>query len=112
MPKGSASPLTACPITKFSFVGYPRNPCRRHVGLGGEHLASVELDRPRRELCGVLGILPVTMLRHVFTSPLNMYLRDKDRPKGAMKPMPNLMETELEFWASVVEDFLETTARH
>ncbi len=46
------------------------------------------------------------MLRHMFTSPLNMYLRDHDRPKGAMKPMPNLMETELEsFGASVVEDF-------
>jgi Fe-S oxidoreductase len=53
-----------------------------------------------------LVILPVTMLRHMFTSPLNMYLRDKDRPKGAMKPMPNLMETELEsFGASTVEDF-------
>ena len=53
-----------------------------------------------------LAILPITMLRHVFTSPINMYLRDKDRPKGAMKPMPNLMETELEsFGASVVEDF-------
>jgi len=53
-----------------------------------------------------LGILPATMLRHMFTSPLNMYLKDRDRPKGAMKPMPNLMETELEtFGASVVEDF-------
>jgi Fe-S oxidoreductase len=53
-----------------------------------------------------LVILPTTMLRHMFTSPLNMYLRDHDRPKGAMKPMPNLMETELEsFGASVVEDF-------
>jgi Fe-S oxidoreductase/predicted flap endonuclease-1-like 5' DNA nuclease len=53
-----------------------------------------------------LIILPVTMLRHMFTSPLNMYLKDKDRPKGAMKPMPNLMETELEtFGASTVEDF-------
>ena len=53
-----------------------------------------------------LIILPVTMLRHVFTSPLNMYLRDRERPKGAMKAMPNLMETELEsFGASVVEDF-------
>src|SRR5699024_5068655 len=31
---------------------------------------------------------------------------DKTRPKGAMKPMPNLAETELEsFGASVVEDF-------
>jgi Fe-S oxidoreductase len=51
-------------------------------------------------------ILPVTMLRHMFTSPLNMYLRDRERPKGAMKAMPNLMETELEtFGAATVEDF-------
>jgi len=56
--------------------------------------------------CAFLVILPTTMLRHVFTSPLNMYLRDRERPKGAMKPMPNLMETELEsFGASTVEDF-------
>jgi Fe-S oxidoreductase/nitrate reductase gamma subunit len=53
-----------------------------------------------------VAILPVTMLRHMFTSPLNMYLRDKERPKGAMKAMPNLMETELEtFGAATVEDF-------
>ncbi len=53
-----------------------------------------------------LAILPITMLRHMFTSPLNMYLRDRDRPKGAMKAMPNLTETSLEtFGASVVEDF-------
>ena len=55
-----------------------------------------------------LVILPITMLRHMFTSPLNMYLRDRsgERPKGAMKPMPNLAESELEsFGASVVEDF-------
>jgi len=52
-----------------------------------------------------LVMLPMTMLRHMFTSPLNMYLRDRERPKGAMKPMPNLMETELEtFGASTVED--------
>ena len=51
-------------------------------------------------------ILPITMLRHIFTSPLNMYLKDRERPKGAMKPMPNLMETELEsFGASTIEDF-------
>ncbi|MGZ4708491.1 MAG: (Fe-S)-binding protein [Acidimicrobiales bacterium] len=53
-----------------------------------------------------LSILSVTMLRHMFTSPLNMYLKDRERPKGAMKPMPNLMETELEsFGASTIEDF-------
>jgi Fe-S oxidoreductase len=35
-----------------------------------------------------------------------MYLRDRPRPKGAMREMPNLMETELEtFGASTVEDF-------
>ena len=53
-----------------------------------------------------LVILPITKLRHMFTSPINMYLRDRERPKGAMKPMPNLMETDLEsFGASTVEDF-------
>ena len=53
-----------------------------------------------------LVILPTTKLRHMITSPMNMYLKANDRPKGAMKPMPNLMETELEsFGASVVEDF-------
>jgi Fe-S oxidoreductase/nitrate reductase gamma subunit len=53
-----------------------------------------------------LALLPITMLRHIFTSPMNMYLSDKDRPKGAMKPMPDLMDTELEsFGASTVEDF-------
>src|SRR5438876_6681330 len=35
-----------------------------------------------------------------------MYLKDKDRPNGAMKPMPNLMETEHDtFGAATVEDF-------
>jgi Fe-S oxidoreductase/nitrate reductase gamma subunit len=53
-----------------------------------------------------LALLPITMLRHMFTSPLNMYLRDRDRPKGAMKPLPNLMETELEsFGVSTIEEF-------
>jgi Fe-S oxidoreductase/nitrate reductase gamma subunit len=56
--------------------------------------------------CVFLIILPITMLRHIFTSPLNMYLKDKERPKGAMKAMPNLTETSLEtFGAAVVEDF-------
>ena len=55
---------------------------------------------------GFLIILPITMLRHMFTSPLNMYLKDRERPKGAMKAMPNLTETSLEtFGAHVVEDF-------
>ena len=53
-----------------------------------------------------LAILPITMLRHMFTSPLNMYLKDRERPKGAMKAMPNLTETSLEsFGVHVIEEF-------
>jgi Fe-S oxidoreductase/nitrate reductase gamma subunit len=90
---------------RWSFIGYPLSGLIDDTSTlsGGHqiwwvaHVASFVL---------FLAILPVTMLRHMFTSPLNMYLRDKARPKGAMKPMPNLMETELEtFGASTVEDF-------
>jgi Fe-S oxidoreductase/nitrate reductase gamma subunit len=90
---------------KWSFVSYPISGLIEDSGTlsGGHqiwwvlHVASFIL---------FLAILPVTMLRHMFTSPLNMYLRDKERPKGAMKAMPNLMETEMEsFGASTVEDF-------
>ncbi len=92
---------------RYSFIGYPLSQTVDGLSVGAletwhqawwlAHVAAFIL---------FLAILPGTMLRHVFTSPLNMYLRDKDRPKGAMKPMPNLMETELEsFGASVVEDF-------
>lgn len=90
---------------KWSFVGYPIATLVKSSGtlVGGHqvwwcvHVASFIV---------FLVILPVTMMRHMFTSPLNMYLRDKDRPKGAMRPMPNLMETELEsFGASTIEEF-------
>ncbi|HEX4868240.1 MAG TPA: heterodisulfide reductase-related iron-sulfur binding cluster [Acidimicrobiales bacterium] len=90
---------------KWSFVGYPlsglidgsSNLAGAHQVWWVAHVASFFL---------FVAILPVTMLRHIFTSPLNMYLRDRDRPKGAMRPMPNLMETELEsFGASTVSDF-------
>ncbi len=92
---------------KFSFVGYPLSALVSSWSTGG-------LRDAHRWLWGVhvvsfiafLVILPTTKLRHMFTSPMNMYLRDKERPKGAMKPMPNLMETELDtFGASVIEDF-------
>ncbi len=41
-----------------------------------------------------LVMLPTTKLRHIVTSPTNMFLAPRDRPKGAMKPIPNLMEVE------------------
>src|SRR5439155_16122771 len=53
-----------------------------------------------------LVLLPTTKLRHLITSPVNMALSPRDRPKGAMRPMPNLLETELEsFGAVAIEDF-------
>jgi Fe-S oxidoreductase/nitrate reductase gamma subunit len=90
---------------KWSVIGYPLSGLVEdtarlsgwHQGWWIAHVLSFLL---------FVVILPVTMLRHIFTSPLNMYLRDKERPKGAMKAMPNLMETELEtFGAATVEDF-------
>ena len=90
---------------KWSFVGYP---------LGGlvTDLSTVHGWHQAWWIAHVVAflaflvMLPITMLRHMFTSPLNMYYKDRDRPKGAMKAMPNLMESELEsFGASTVEDF-------
>jgi Fe-S oxidoreductase len=90
---------------KWSVIGYPLSGlvddsgrlAGWHQGWWVAHVVAFLL---------FLVILPVTMLRHMFTSPLNMYLRDRERPKGAMKALPNLMETELEsFGAATVEDF-------
>ena len=90
---------------KWSFIGYPLSGLVQNLeSIAGWHQAMWILHVIT--FIAFLVILPTTMLRHIFTSPLNMYLSDRDRPKGAMKPMPNLMETELEsFGASVVEDF-------
>jgi Fe-S oxidoreductase/nitrate reductase gamma subunit len=92
---------------RWSFIGHPLS-----TTVDGWSLSTLETTHQWWWIAHVvsfvvfLAILPITMLRHMFTSPLNMYLRDRERPKGAMKPMPNLMETELEsFGASVVEDF-------
>jgi Fe-S oxidoreductase len=41
-----------------------------------------------------LVVLPLTKLRHMFTSPANLFLSAHDRPKGAMRAMPNLMEAD------------------
>jgi len=92
---------------KWSFIGYPLSQLVNgssvsrlqfwHQFMWSTHVVSFIV---------FLALLPITMLRHIFTSPLNMYLKDRERPKGAMKAMPNLTETALEtFGASVVEDF-------
>jgi Fe-S oxidoreductase/nitrate reductase gamma subunit len=41
---------------------------------------------------GLLVVIPTTKLRHMITSPLNMALSPRERPKGAMREMPNLLE--------------------
>ncbi|MCB1258533.1 MAG: (Fe-S)-binding protein, partial [Microthrixaceae bacterium] len=90
---------------KWSFIGYPLSGLVENwSNVAGWHQAMWILHI--LSFVAFLVILPTTMLRHIFTSPLNMYLRESERPKGAMKAMPNLMETEIEsFGASVVEDF-------
>ncbi len=90
---------------KWSFVSWPiANLIKNNSNLAGGHQVWWILHV--LSFFAFLVILPVTMLRHMFTSPLNMYLKDRERPKGAMKPMPNLLETELEsFGASTIEDF-------
>jgi len=91
----------------WSFVGYPLS-----LTVDGMSLSALEYWHQGMWVVHVvafivfLAILPITMLRHIFTSPLNMYLKDRDRPKGAMRAMPNLTETSLEtFGAAVIEDF-------
>ena len=92
---------------KWSFIGYPLSQL-----VNGSSVSRLQFWHQFMWITHVisfvvfLALLPITMLRHIFTSPLNMYLKDRDRPKGAMKAMPNLTETSLEtFGASVVEDF-------
>ena len=56
---------------------------------------------------GFLVMLPTTKLRHMVTSPTNMLLSPRERPKGAMREMPNLIEaTDIEtIGASAIDDF-------
>ncbi|GBD85945.1 succinate dehydrogenase/fumarate reductase iron-sulfur subunit [bacterium BMS3Abin02] len=56
---------------------------------------------------GFVVLLPTTKLRHMLVSPANMALSPRERTKGAMREMPNLMEVEdIEtVGASVVADF-------
>lgn len=88
----------------WSFVGYPlsflmpASPELFHQVVWGIHAAS---------FLAFLVVLPMTKLRHAVTSPVNMFLSPRERVKGAMKAMPNLMEAEdLEtIGAATVGDF-------
>lgn len=76
----------------WSFVGYPLSALIPETAASGFHLAMWLTHVASFGL--FLVILPITKLRHMVTSPANMFLGPHDRPKGAMRPLPNLMEAE------------------
>ncbi len=89
---------------KWSVIGYPLAQLVGDSDLSGWHqfwwIAHVF------SFFTFLVIIPGTMMRHMFTSPLNMYLSHRDRPKGAMKPLPDLDNTTLEtFGANTINQF-------
>jgi len=76
----------------WSFVGYPlsylvpQGPAAGiHQVIWVIHVASFLV---------FLVVLPTTKLRHMVTSPVNMFLGPRERPPGAMREMPNLMEVD------------------
>jgi len=89
----------------WSFVGYSLSSLVPSADAAGIHqslwIAHVAV------FLGFLVALPTTKLRHVVTSPLNMALSPRERPRGAMREMPNLMEaTDIEtIGASMVAEF-------
>ncbi len=90
---------------RWSFVGYPVSALFSESAASGIHQGLWLLHAGA--FVAFLVMLPTTKLRHMVTSPINMALSPKPRPKGAMREMPNLMEAEdIEtIGASVVGEF-------
>ncbi|MGH9177267.1 MAG: heterodisulfide reductase-related iron-sulfur binding cluster [Acidimicrobiales bacterium] len=92
---------------RWSVVGYPLSSL--FDGLAEGTLSAVHLSVWTGHVVAFVAflvLLPETKLRHMVTSPLNLYLSPRDRPKGAMRPMPDLATTDLDrLGAGVVEDF-------
>ncbi len=107
--EGARIALAGSPaFERWSFVGYSV----ARVGFGWVPAdALVPLHRSLwllhfASFVFFLALLPTTKLRHMVTSPLNLALHERERPKGAMRPMPNLMEEEVEsVGVHVVEEF-------
>ncbi len=76
----------------WSFVGYPLSNLFEQASASGWH----RFFWVTHSVAFVvfLVILPVTKLRHIVTSPTNLFLSPRVRPKGAMREMPNLLEVE------------------
>ncbi len=90
---------------KWSFVGFPLSNLVPVATASGLHqifwIAHVVA------FVVFLVLLPTTKLRHMVTTPANLALSARERPKGAMRAMPNLMEaTDIEtVGASIVAEF-------
>ncbi|MGI9647662.1 MAG: 4Fe-4S dicluster domain-containing protein, partial [Acidimicrobiia bacterium] len=89
----------------WSFAGYTLSYLVPESIAGGFHQVMWAVHA--LAFLGFLVMLPTTKLRHMVTSPANMYLSPRERPKGAMREMPNLMEaTDVEtIGANAVGDF-------
>ena len=90
----------------WSFVGHPLSSLVPEAAAAGWHQAFWVAHA--MSFAAFLVVLPTTKLRHMVTSPANMFLSPKDRPKGAMKQMPNLLEAEDidVIGASTISEFL------
>ncbi len=87
-----------------SFVGYPLSFMIPEAVAAGLH--QVFWISHAALFMAFLVVLPTTKLRHMVTSPANMFLAPKERPKGAMKHVPNLMEADIDsIGAAVIADF-------
>ena len=89
----------------WSIIGYPLSYLVPESVAAGTHQALWVLHVVA--FLAFLVVLPTTKLRHMLTSPVNMFLSPRERPKGAMREMPNLMEaTDIEtVGASTVAEF-------
>ena len=76
----------------WSFVGYPLSYLVPQGPAAGIHQVIWVIHVA--SFLAFLVVLPTTKLRHMVTSPVNMFLGPKERPPGAMREMPNLMEVE------------------
>lgn len=90
---------------QWSFVGYPLSYLVPAASASGIH--QVIWISHVVAFVAFLVILPTTKLRHMVTTPANLALSPRERPKGAMREMPNLLEaTDIEtVGASSVGEF-------
>jgi len=75
---------------QWSFVGYPLSNLVSTSSASGVH--QVLWISHAVVFVVFLVLLPTTKLRHMVTTPVNLALQPRERPKGAMREMPNLME--------------------